>query len=92
MPGATDDVVLAHACDRNAVLVTFDRDFGELIFRRGRRSPRAVLYLRSIPASAAELTAIISSLLGNETAAKILGQLVVWTRFGTRMRAFPRPN
>ena len=32
-PGVTDDVVLALANERNALLVTEDKDFGELVFR-----------------------------------------------------------
>jgi predicted nuclease of predicted toxin-antitoxin system len=34
-PGVTDDEVLRDANGRNAVLVTADKDFGELVFRQG---------------------------------------------------------
>jgi predicted nuclease of predicted toxin-antitoxin system len=34
-PGITDDVVLEGANERNALLVTADKDFGELVFRQG---------------------------------------------------------
>jgi predicted nuclease of predicted toxin-antitoxin system len=34
-PSITDDDVLRDANDRNAVLVTADKDFGELVFRQG---------------------------------------------------------
>jgi predicted nuclease of predicted toxin-antitoxin system len=40
MAGATDEAVLHHACSRNAALLTFDRDFGELIFKRMPPAPR----------------------------------------------------
>ena len=45
-PGIDDDVVLAlaHADDR--VLITFDKDFGEMAFRLGKKSIRGVLLLR----------------------------------------------
>ena len=33
-PGATDNVVLKLANERGAVLVTEDKDFGELVFRQ----------------------------------------------------------
>lgn len=33
-PGVSDDVVLAEANERNALLVTADKDFGELVFRQ----------------------------------------------------------
>jgi predicted nuclease of predicted toxin-antitoxin system len=34
-PSITDDEVLRDANDRRAVLVTADKDFGELVFRQG---------------------------------------------------------
>jgi len=34
-PSITDDDVLRDANDRNAVLVTADKDFSELVFRQG---------------------------------------------------------
>ena len=34
-PSITDDDVLQSANDRSAVLVTADKDFGELVFRQG---------------------------------------------------------
>ncbi len=45
-PGATDDDVLARAQAEQRVLVTFDKDFGELAFRRGRPAARGVILLR----------------------------------------------
>jgi predicted nuclease of predicted toxin-antitoxin system len=35
-PGADDDAVLATALAERRVLVTFDKDFGELAFRHGK--------------------------------------------------------
>jgi len=35
MRGATDEVVLHRATDEERVLVTNDKDFGEMIYRRG---------------------------------------------------------
>ncbi len=34
-PGIDDDVILAQANMENALLLTLDKDFGELVFRRG---------------------------------------------------------
>ena len=42
-PGIPDEAVLALANERHALLVTADRDFGELVFRRGRVTEGVVL-------------------------------------------------
>jgi predicted nuclease of predicted toxin-antitoxin system len=45
-PGSTDDVVLARALAEDRVLLTFDKDFGELAFRLGRAATPGVILLR----------------------------------------------
>lgn len=46
MRGAPDDAILAAAREQDRWLVTFDRDYGELVFRGGLPCPPALLYLR----------------------------------------------
>jgi predicted nuclease of predicted toxin-antitoxin system len=38
-PGADDDVLLADAARTGALVLTADKDFGELIFRQGKARP-----------------------------------------------------
>ena len=42
-PSISDDDVLQHATDLHALLVTADKDFGELVFRQGRLHTGVVL-------------------------------------------------
>lgn len=49
-PGTPDAAVLAHARENGQILITFDRDFGELVYRRGSAVPAGVIYLRLSPA------------------------------------------
>ena len=42
-PGVSDDFVLELANRQSAVLITADKDFGELVFRQGRSSGGVVL-------------------------------------------------
>jgi predicted nuclease of predicted toxin-antitoxin system len=51
MRGATDVQVLTAAREQGRWLLTFDRDYGELIFHRGLAPPPGVLYLRFVPES-----------------------------------------
>jgi predicted nuclease of predicted toxin-antitoxin system len=46
MVGARDDEVLARAREENRLIVTQDKDFGELALRRGLLSPSGVILLR----------------------------------------------
>jgi predicted nuclease of predicted toxin-antitoxin system len=45
-PSVDDEVVMARACAENRGLATFDRDYGELVFKRGLPAPRLILLLR----------------------------------------------
>lgn len=62
-PGISDEAVMqrAHADDR--IVVTFDRDYGELLFRRRLPTPAGVLYLRFIPATPLEPATYIARLI-----------------------------
>ena len=76
VPGIPDASVMEIAHAEQRIVVTFDRDYGELVFRRRLPRPGGVLYLRFLPASPLEpaeyLTRLISSgieLEGNFTTA-----------------------
>ncbi len=49
IPGAPDDEVLRHAARDGLVVITFDGDYGELIYRLRRATPAGVVYLRFAP-------------------------------------------
>ncbi len=62
-PGIEDSEVLARAADEQRVILTFDRDYGELIYRLRLRSPRGVIYLRFRPHTPEEPASILLNLL-----------------------------
>ncbi len=45
--GISDNEVLKIAQEQNLVILTFDRDYGELIFRYAVENPPSVVYFRS---------------------------------------------
>lgn len=49
MPGATDRAVLERARDLGRWLITFDRDYGELVFLHELPSPPAIVFIRQEP-------------------------------------------
>ncbi len=86
-PGLADEAV-AELCEQDGMaLLTFDKDFGELVFRRGLRSGSAIVLFRFIPDSPEAAAAILGSLI--ETAALVPGVFCVVTCEKVRTRQFP---
>jgi predicted nuclease of predicted toxin-antitoxin system len=82
--GADDRGVLALARQAARVLLTFDADFGDLIFQRGEAPPPAVLYFRIHPIVAAEVLRLALAALAQPND----GCFVVAAREGLRSRRF----
>lgn len=59
-PGMTDDLVLERANEKSALLLTADKDFGELVFREGRLSSGGVVLIRLAGLSADRKAEIVS--------------------------------
>ncbi len=87
-PGRSDEDVLQAARDARRGLLTFDRDFGELIFRRRLPSPPAVVYVRFIPRTPQEPAAAMLALL--DSAQAVEGHFIVLDRDSFRRRKLPR--
>ncbi|MCD6290750.1 MAG: DUF5615 family PIN-like protein [Anaerolineae bacterium] len=62
-PGISDDVVLDLADQERAILLTADKDFGELVFRQGRIT-RGVILIRLAGISPARKAEIVISAIG----------------------------
>ena len=50
-PGISDQAVLSCATVEGRILITFDKDFGELVFRLGLNAPSGVILFRIPPDS-----------------------------------------
>jgi predicted nuclease of predicted toxin-antitoxin system len=85
-PGLSDELVAA-ICDREErILLTFDKDFGELVFRRGLSSGSSVVLLRLMPEPGL-LVDVIHSLV--ETGILTAGLFCVVARDRVRVRPLP---
>jgi len=87
MPSASDSAVLGHAHEHSLWLLTFDRDYGELVFAGKAPAPPAILYLRQDPFPMARLAATVLAALKNIE--ELRGHLVVVD--GRRIRRRPLP-
>jgi predicted nuclease of predicted toxin-antitoxin system len=59
-PGIADDVVLERANEQSALLMTADKDFGELVFRDKRLTAGGVMLIRLAGLSAERKAEIVS--------------------------------
>lgn len=86
--GSTDSAVLGLAHEQQRILITFDRDYGELIYVRHLPCPDCIIYLRFIPINPQEPGERIATLLA--TGGQLLrGGFIVLDREGYRRRPLP---
>ena len=83
--GSADPDVLAYAKRHGQVLITFDRDFGELVYRRGAPVPAGILYLRLSPADPEEAGRVLLDLFSLQEV-QIEGRFTVVDRDRVRQR------
>ncbi len=92
MPQADDQEILARAMTEGRILVTNDKDFGELVFRGGQASHGAML-LRSHDDIPTNRVRVVKTIL-EQYADRLAGHFTVGTESGVRIRPTPRsgPN
>jgi predicted nuclease of predicted toxin-antitoxin system len=91
-PGISDEEVLARAVSEQRVLVTFDKDFGELAYRAGLPSGCGVVLFRIRMASPDQVAERVVKLIASRT--DWVGNFSVIHEMIIRMRALPEsePN
>ncbi len=85
--GIQDREVLQMAVDEARVLITFDRDYGHLIYKLGLPVPPGVIYIRLLPESPQEPADLILELL--ELDIPLEGRFTVLDRERVRQRTLP---
>ncbi len=83
--GAADDVLLARAHAEGRLLITFDRDFGDLAVHQQQSATAGVILLRLVPKSADEVSLLLTGLL-SRTDMVWAGRLSVVDRKHIRQR------
>jgi predicted nuclease of predicted toxin-antitoxin system len=87
MPRASDAEVLHHAASEGRCVLTFDRDYGELVFARAVAPPPAIVYLRQGVYAPDWPASVVLNLLPR--ADWVAGHLVVVAGRSVRRRALP---
>jgi predicted nuclease of predicted toxin-antitoxin system len=83
-PGISDEMVLAHANRESAVLITADKDLGELVFRQKRLSIGVILV--RLAGLAPERKAAIVAIAIESHSEELAGAFVVVTSKSVRIR------
>ena len=84
-PGISDEVVATLCSESHQVLLTFDKDFGELVFHRGLSAGSGVVLFRFIPESPEEVAdTAVAALLQSQP--DLRGNFCVITRERVRVR------
>lgn len=84
--GAKDHEVISRARHEGSVILTLDKDYGELIFKRGVIDPPAVLFLRYRGRDPQAPARLVLGLLATNT--ELLNRFTVLEEDGVRQRAY----
>lgn len=87
-PSIPDDEVLSQAIAQQAILLTYDKDFGEMVFRQHHHFPGIIL-MRLHGLEMAQKTAVIENLL-NHHRTELANTFTVITP--TKIRIRPQQN
>ncbi len=87
-PGSPDTVVLDRARAEDRLLITFDKDFGELVFRRGAKASQGIVLFRIAQPSAAAVAVQVAAILASRD--DWSGNFSVVEESAVRMRPLPK--
>lgn len=87
-PGLPDEQVLSRAFREERIILTFDRDYGRLLYEVGLPSPTGVVYFRLVPSSLEEPAEYLLVLL-RRADFSVSGMLTVVERDRVRQRPLP---
>jgi predicted nuclease of predicted toxin-antitoxin system len=86
-PGSADVDVLTRAHAENRLLITFDKDFGELVFRRGAKASHGIVLFRIPQPSSAAVAERVAAVLASRD--DWAGHFSIVEESAVRMRPLP---
>src|SRR3990172_1070009 len=87
MPAASDKDVMEYARREQRWIITFDRDYGDLVFREGLLPPPAILFFRQEPYPPDRPADLVLAMLSEPQLAE--GCMVVISEQNIRRKRFP---
>jgi len=87
-PGIEDAEVLTRAVHERRIILTFDRDYGELIFRHRLPAPVGIVYMRLVTTSPEEAARRLLIVLSNDLIS-LEGNFTILDENQVRQRLLP---
>ena len=85
-PGGKDEDILKRAHTERLIILTFDRDYGELIYRHQALPPAGVVYFRFAPATPSEPAEILLNVM-DKADLSVIGKFTIVERSRIRQRS-----
>jgi predicted nuclease of predicted toxin-antitoxin system len=85
-PGSKDEDILKRAHTESLIILTFDRDYGELIYRHQTLPPAGVVYFRFAPATPSEPAEILINVM-DRAGLSVIGKFTIVERGRVRQRS-----
>ena len=85
-PGSKDEDILKRAHAERLIILTFDRDYGELIYRHQALPPVGIVYFRFTPASPSEPAEILLAVI-DRADFSVAGRFTIVERGRVRQRS-----
>lgn len=85
-PGGKDEDILKRAHTERLIILTFDRDYGELLYRHQALPPAGVVYFRFAPATPSEPAEIVLNVM-DKADLSVIGKFTIVERGRIRQRS-----
>ena len=85
-PGSKDEDILKRAHTEKLIIMTFDRDYGELIYRHQALPPAGVVYFRFAPATPSEPAEILLNIM-DKANLSVIGKFTIVEKGRVRQRS-----
>jgi predicted nuclease of predicted toxin-antitoxin system len=87
-PGMADSDVLRSGIEQGRILITFDRDFGALVFRASTPAEPGIVLFRLVPMDPEEPASVLLALMEHADI-RFAGRITVIGRDSVRQRVLP---
>lgn len=83
-PGITDEEVIEYSNRSERIIITLDKDFGSLFFKKNIKIKSGIIYIKMTPLYPTEIGELLGDYFGKD--ADMYGYFIVFDRYSVRKR------